>query len=128
MIIKHKLIHLKCHKNNYKGLYLTKNAFLQINKIIQKYNDKRIKLFLKKSGCFGFKYKILLVKIKFNNEILFRKENTSIIIDNKDIIFIDGTIIDFIKNKFNESFEFYNNKIKKFCGCKKSFNINLKKN
>ncbi|QJC36639.1 iron-sulfur cluster assembly accessory protein [Enterobacteriaceae endosymbiont of Donacia simplex] len=128
MIIKQKLLHLKCHTSNYKGLYITKNAFLQINKIIQKYKNKGIKLFLKKSGCFGFKYKILLVKKKLDNEILFKKENIYIFVNNKDIIFIDGTIIDFIKNDFNQSFEFYNNKIKQFCGCKKSFNIDLKKN
>ncbi|WP_168868132.1 HesB/IscA family protein [Enterobacteriaceae endosymbiont of Donacia vulgaris] len=126
--MKTKLLHLKSHKSNYKGLYVTKNAFLQINKIIQKYNDKRIKLCLKKSGCFGFKYKIVLIKKIFNNEIIFKKKNIYIFVDNKDIIFIDGTVIDFIQNNFNQSFEFYNSKIKNFCGCKKSFNIDLKKN
>ncbi|WP_168821262.1 HesB/IscA family protein [Enterobacteriaceae endosymbiont of Donacia sparganii] len=127
MIIKKDLIHLKCKQNNYKGLYITKNAFLQINKIIKKY-DKKIKLFLKKSGCFGFKYKILLIKKILDNEILFKKEKIYIFVNNKDIIFIDGTIIDFTKNNFLQSFQFYNNKIKQFCGCKKSFNIDYKKN
>ncbi|QJC37453.1 iron-sulfur cluster assembly accessory protein [Enterobacteriaceae endosymbiont of Donacia thalassina] len=124
MITKQNLIHFKCIKNIYKGLYLTKNAFLQINKIIKKYNSKGITLFLKKSGCFGFKYKFLLVKEIPNNDILFKKKNIYIFINNKNIIFIDGTVIDFTKNNFSQSFEFYNKKIKQFCGCKKSFNIN----
>ncbi|QJC37865.1 iron-sulfur cluster assembly accessory protein [Enterobacteriaceae endosymbiont of Donacia bicoloricornis] len=123
MVIKKSLIHFKCDKNNYKGLYITKNAFLQIKRIIEKYDNKGIKLFLKKSGCFGFKYKFFLVKNILKNEILFKKKNIYIFINNKDIIFIDGTIIDFTKNNFSQSFEFYNKKIKQFCGCKKSFNF-----
>ncbi|QJC38264.1 iron-sulfur cluster assembly accessory protein [Enterobacteriaceae endosymbiont of Donacia marginata] len=123
MIIKKNLVHFKCDIDFYEGLYITENAFLQINKIIKKYNDKGIKLFLKKSGCFGFKYKIFLVKDIPSNEILFKKNNIYIFVNKKDIIFIDGTIIDFKKNNFSQSFEFYNKKIKQFCGCKKSFNI-----
>ncbi|QJC33415.1 HesB/IscA family protein [Enterobacteriaceae endosymbiont of Donacia clavipes] len=130
MLIEKNLIHFICKKKyNYKGLYLTKSAFLQINKIIKKNkNYKGIKIFLKKSGCFGFKYKIKLIKEFFNNEIYFKKKNIFIYLNNKDLFFIDGTIIDFTKNNFHESFQFINNKIKKFCGCKKSFNINYKKN
>ncbi|QJC34637.1 iron-sulfur cluster assembly accessory protein [Enterobacteriaceae endosymbiont of Donacia crassipes] len=115
------LIHLTCTKNNYKGLYITQTAFLQINKIIKKNNSKGIKLFLKKSGCFGFKYNILLLDNLLNNEIIFQKDTICIFINNKDLIFIDGTIINFTKNNFHQSFQFYNSKIKQFCGCKKSF-------
>ncbi|QJC36226.1 iron-sulfur cluster assembly accessory protein [Enterobacteriaceae endosymbiont of Donacia cincticornis] len=115
------LIHLICAKNNYKGLYITQTASLQINKIIKKNNSKGIKLFLKKSGCFGLKYNILLLDKLLNNEIIFQKNKICISVNNEDLIFIDGTIIDFIKDNFYQSFQFYNNKIKQFCGCKKSF-------
>ncbi|QJC32204.1 iron-sulfur cluster assembly accessory protein [Enterobacteriaceae endosymbiont of Donacia versicolorea] len=130
MLIEKKLIHFICDKKyNYKGLYVTKSAFLQINQIMKKNKDhKGIKIFLKKSGCLGFKYKVILIKKLFNYEIYFKKKNIFIYLDNKDLCFLDGTIIDFIKNNFHESFQFTNNKIKQFCGCKKSFNINYKKN
>ncbi|QJC35094.1 iron-sulfur cluster assembly accessory protein, partial [Enterobacteriaceae endosymbiont of Donacia piscatrix] len=71
--------------------------------------------------CFGFKYNILLSNKLLKNEILFQKDKICIFIDNKDLTFIDGTIIDFVKDNFYQFFQFHNSKIKQFCGCKKSF-------
>ncbi|QJC33821.1 iron-sulfur cluster assembly accessory protein [Enterobacteriaceae endosymbiont of Donacia provostii] len=115
------LIHLTCTKNKYQGLYITKIAFLKINNILYKSKNKALKLMLIKSGCFGSKYKISLLDQLLYHEILFQKDQTYIFVNKKDIIFIDNTIIDFTKNNFHQSFQFYNSNIKEFCGCKKSF-------
>ncbi|QJC31784.1 iron-sulfur cluster assembly accessory protein [Enterobacteriaceae endosymbiont of Donacia tomentosa] len=127
MILKQNLTRFTCKNPLFKGLYCTKTAFLQINKIIKtKQNTIGIKIFLRKSGCLGFKYKITLIDNLSElspNEIVFKKEKIHIYINNKDITFIDGIIIDFIKNNFSKSFQFHNTKIQQFCGCGKSFNI-----
>ncbi|WP_168867696.1 iron-sulfur cluster assembly accessory protein [Enterobacteriaceae endosymbiont of Plateumaris braccata] len=122
-MFKKKLIHFFC-KESWKGIFLTNNSLLQINKIIKKYPTiNGIRLILKKTGCFGFKYKIELITKPFKNDLIFQYNNIYIYIKRIDIIFIDGTIIDFIQEDFKEYFKYYNTKIKKSCGCGESFNI-----
>ncbi|QJC29649.1 iron-sulfur cluster assembly accessory protein [Enterobacteriaceae endosymbiont of Plateumaris pusilla] len=124
MIFKKKLIHFSCKEYVWKGIFLTNNSLLQINKIIKmNFTINGIRLLLKKTGCFGFKYKIELVKDIFNDDLIFQNNNIYIYIKRKDIIFIDGTKIDFIKENFKEYFKYYNTNIIKSCGCGESFNI-----
>ncbi|QJC30089.1 iron-sulfur cluster assembly accessory protein [Enterobacteriaceae endosymbiont of Plateumaris sericea] len=124
MIFKKKLIHFSCKKYVWKGIFLTNNALLQINKIIKiNFTVNSIRLILKQTGCFGFKYKIELVQNFFNDDLIFQNNNIIIYIKRTDIVFIDGTIIDFIKENFKEYFKYYNNNIIKSCGCGESFNI-----
>ncbi|WP_168819778.1 iron-sulfur cluster assembly accessory protein [Enterobacteriaceae endosymbiont of Plateumaris rustica] len=122
-MFKKKLIHFSC-KKIWNGIFLTNNALLQVNKIIKKYSTiNGIRLILKKTGCFGFKYKIEPIKKPFKDDLIFQNNNIYIYIKKVDIIFIDGTKIDFIQKNFKEYFKYYNSKIIKSCGCGESFNI-----
>ncbi|WP_169785644.1 iron-sulfur cluster assembly accessory protein [Enterobacteriaceae endosymbiont of Plateumaris consimilis] len=122
-MFKKKLIHFSC-KESWKGIFLTNNSLLQVNKIIKKDSIiNGIRLILIKTGCFGFKYKIELITKSFKDDLIFQNNNIYIYIKRKDIIFIDGTIIDFIQENFKEYFKYYNSKIIKSCGCGESFNI-----
>ncbi|ALD15085.1 hypothetical protein IX46_00630 [Buchnera aphidicola (Aphis glycines)] len=117
------------NENTWKGIEITQSAAQQILLLINR--DKKntgIKLSIKKSGCAGFRYTMELTnnekQLIVENDIIFSCKNISIQISKKDIPFLDGVKIDFIKNNVNKVFKFYNSKLEKFCGCGESFAIN----
>ncbi|QJC30537.1 iron-sulfur cluster assembly accessory protein [Enterobacteriaceae endosymbiont of Neohaemonia nigricornis] len=121
------LVHLECNQNNYQGLFLTNNAKIALIKIINKtLNKQNIILNIKKSGCLGYKYYIKLSHIT-DKYIMFKNNNIDLYIQKKNILFIDGTIIDYQIKEFSKKFIFYNKNIQNFCGCGESFNIKYSK-
>ncbi|QFQ32858.1 iron-sulfur cluster assembly accessory protein [Buchnera aphidicola (Aphis fabae)] len=112
----------------WKGIEITKSAIKQISFLINlNTENKGIKLSIKKSGCAGFRYIMELINSKKISEtednIIFFHENILIQISKKDIPFLNGIKIDFIKHNINKVFKFYNPKLEKFCGCGESFSI-----
>ncbi len=120
-------------QNNWKGVNITEAAMQQILFLMNlNLDNKGIRLGIKKSGCAGFRYTMQLVKIselkkeKNQEDIIFFYKNISIYISSKDLPFLEGVKIDFIKNNINKIFKFYNSKLEKFCGCGESFSIDKK--
>lgn len=115
-------------KYKWKGINITQNAIKQILFLINlNVENKGIKLGIKKSGCAGFRYIMKLINhediSKREDNIIFLYENILIQISQKDMPFLNGIKIDFIKNDINKIFKFYNPKLEKFCGCGESFAI-----
>lgn len=113
----------------WKGIEITTSAIKQIL-FLMNFNteNKGIKLSIKKSGCAGFRYIMELINtqkiLEKEDNIVFLYKNILIQISKKDIPFLDGVKIDFIKSNLNKVFKFYNPKLEKFCGCGESFSIN----
>ncbi|CEN32212.1 Protein sufA [Candidatus Westeberhardia cardiocondylae] len=117
---------LSSYKKKITSITLTNSAFIQILHLIKK-NPKIIglRLNIKKNGCAGYSYKIEKIINFVKNDIVYENKNIKIklYIPYNLVSFINGTKIDFIKNNINCAFVFYNKKIKKKCGCGKSFNL-----
>ena len=118
------------NKNTWKNISITKDALKQILFLINLSSDNiGVRISIKKSGCAGFRYTMKLVKSsdfnkeKDKKEISFLYEGILIYMSSKDIPFLEGIKIDFVKNKINKIFKFYNAKLEKFCGCGESFAI-----
>ncbi|QCI27094.1 iron-sulfur cluster assembly accessory protein [Buchnera aphidicola] len=111
------------------GIKLTKLAQKYFTNLIHKNkNTIGIKINIKKSGCAGFKYNLLLININNQKEInksyIYIKNNIKIYIPITDMPFIDGTIIDFITTDgINMNIQFNNPQINEYCGCGSSFYI-----
>lgn len=56
--------------------------------------------------------------------MIFYYKNILVYISLKEIPFLSGIKIDFVKDNINEVFKYYNKKIETFCGCGESFSIN----
>ncbi|QCI16956.1 iron-sulfur cluster assembly accessory protein [Buchnera aphidicola (Aphis helianthi)] len=116
------------NKYKWKGIKITESAIKQILFLINlDIANKGIKLSIKKSGCAGFRYIMELINKEMSqkeDDIIFFYGTILIQISKKDIPFLDGIKIDFIKNNINKTFKFYNPKLEKFCGCGESFSIN----
>lgn len=119
------------NQNEWKKISITDSAIKQILFLINlDSNNEGIKLGIKKSGCAGFRYTMKLVKNsklkkeKDKNTISFFYKKILIYISLKEMPFLEGIKIDFVKNNINKIFKFYNSKLDNFCGCGESFSIN----
>ena len=75
------------------------------------------------TGCSGMAYVLEFVdKIDVGDQV-FDDQGIKIIVDQKSLVYIDGTEMDFVKQGVNEGFEFKNPNSKGECGCGESFNV-----
>jgi len=82
-----------------------------------------VRLGVKTSGCSGMAYIIEFVDETNEDDTIFEDHGVKVIIDNKSLIYLDGTELDFGKEGLNEGFKFNNPNAKNQCGCGESFTI-----
>ncbi len=82
-----------------------------------------VRLGVKTSGCSGMAYIIEFVDDTNEDDTIFEDHGVKVIIDNKSLIYLDGTELDFGKEGLNEGFKFNNPNAKNQCGCGESFTI-----
>lgn len=82
-----------------------------------------IRLAVKPSGCSGMSYVLEFVDEMQNEDQVFEGHGVKVIIDNKSLLYLDGTELDFTREGLNEGFKFNNPNVKDACGCGESFNV-----
>ena len=58
-----------------------------------------------------------------NGDEVFENQGIKIVVDQKSLVYVKGTEMDFVKQGVNEGFEFKNPNAKGECGCGESFTI-----
>lgn len=106
------------------SIELTENAALHIDRFLKK-RGKGIGLRLKVqiNGCSGLSYKIEYVDDFNQDDIIFENFGISIFVDPDSLIYLDGTILDYVRDGFKEGFKYMNPNEKSKCGCGKSFMV-----
>lgn len=77
-------------------------------------------------GCSGYSYKLELEersKVDGLNDHMLQFEGITAVIDNKSILLLEGTEIDFYEGLDARGFKFANPQSKRSCGCEKSFSV-----
>lgn len=86
-----------------------------------------IRIIIKQKGCFGLKYNIEYAyeirPLESTIEVMHGGEKIRVLIDPKAIMFILGSEMDFIEDKFSSGFVFKNPNEKGRCGCGESFYV-----
>lgn len=90
--------------------------------------DKRgkgigVRLGVKTSGCSGLAYKIEYADAIEPQDMIFEEHGVKVLVDPKNLPFLDGTELDFVREGLNEGFEFRNPREKDRCGCGESFRV-----
>jgi len=82
-----------------------------------------LRLGVRTSGCSGMAYVLEFVDDVEDSDIVFEDHGVKVIVDQKSLVYIDGTELDFAREGLNEGFKFNNPNVKDQCGCGESFNV-----
>ena len=82
-----------------------------------------LRLSVKKTGCSGFAYVVNYADEIGAEDVVFEDQGVKVIVDRASLGYIDGTVVDFVKQGLNEAFRFRNPNVKGECGCGESFTV-----
>ena len=82
-----------------------------------------LRLGVRTSGCSGMAYVLEFVDEIDDGDTVFEDHGVKVIVDQKSLVYIDGTELDFAREGLNEGFKFNNPNVKDACGCGESFNV-----
>jgi len=82
-----------------------------------------LRLGVRTSGCSGMAYVLEFVDEIDDGDTVFEDHGVKVIVDQKSLVYLDGTELDFAREGLNEGFKFNNPNVKDACGCGESFNV-----
>jgi iron-sulfur cluster assembly protein len=82
-----------------------------------------IKVGVRTTGCSGMAYVLEYVDTSWEGSTSFKHPGFTVVIDNRDLVYLDDIEIDYVRQGLNEGFEFRNPIEKDRCGCGESFRV-----
>lgn len=75
-------------------------------------------------GCSGFSYKFDIVPNRANDDdIAINQDGATVLIDQLSVVYMKGSIIDFVDDLMGQSFKITNPNAVASCGCGTSFSV-----
>lgn len=74
-------------------------------------------------GCSGFSYKFDLVETRNEDDLAIEKDGATVLIDDLSLVYMDGSVIDFVDDLMGQSFQIKNPNAVASCGCGTSFSV-----
>jgi iron-sulfur cluster assembly protein len=105
---------------------LSETAYEKVKHQLQKRGKGvGIKLGVKTTGCSGLAYTLEYVDeyIDDKSTINYAQKDFVVIVDKKSDVYLNGLIMDWVRNGLNEGFDFKNPNERDRCGCGESFRI-----
>jgi len=103
---------------------MTDSAARRIAAIVAKEAGKTaLRVSVEGGGCSGFSYKFDLVGDKNDDDIVIEKNGASVYIDDLSLIYMGGSVIDFVDDLMGQSFQIRNPNAVASCGCGTSFSV-----
>ncbi len=78
---------------------------------------------VRRTGCSGFAYVVDLAESIDAGDQLVEVDGLPLIVNDKNLSMVDGTVIDFQRQGLNASFVFHNPNATGECGCGESFTV-----
>jgi len=111
-------------KSDMKSVTLTESAAARIKQIIAEEPDKiALRVAVDGGGCSGFSYRIELTDAKNADDIVFERDGAQLFIDEISLIYMGGSVVDFVDDLIGQSFHIENPNAVASCGCGTSFSI-----
>jgi iron-sulfur cluster assembly protein len=106
------------------AIALTENAARQIRKSLAKRGrGVGLRVGVKKVGCSGLAYTFDYADEIGANDALFESHDAKLVVGEEAMQYLDGSILDFVREGLKESFRFENPNVKAQCGCGESFSV-----
>ena len=80
-----------------------------------------VRIGVKTTGCSGLAYTMELAGEQADGDAVFECDGVRILIDEKSLLYLDGTELDYKREGLQEGFQFNNPNVKETCGCGESF-------
>ncbi len=103
---------------------LTDEAAQQVKILLDKRSKSSfgIRVGVKSGGCSGLSYYVEYADDKNKFDEVIEDKGVRILIDPKAVMYLIGSEMNYVKDKFKSGFTFNNPNEKGSCGCGKSFN------
>jgi iron-sulfur cluster assembly accessory protein len=103
---------------------LTDAAATRIAAIVAKDAGKKaLRVSVEGGGCSGFSYKFDLVSHRNDDDVAVEKNGATVLIDELSLVYMGGSVIDFVDDLMGQSFQIKNPNAVASCGCGTSFSI-----
>jgi len=84
---------------------------------------KALRVSVEGGGCSGFSYKFDLVSDSNDDDVAVEKNGATVLIDELSLVYMGGSVIDFVDDLMGQSFQIKNPNAVASCGCGTSFSI-----
>ena len=106
------------------SINITERAAQQISKQINKRGSGLgLRVGVKTSGCSGYAYTLDYADDATPEDSVFEQHGVKVLVPNDALDKLDGLVLDYVKEGFNEAFKFNNPNVKGTCGCGESFAV-----
>ena len=105
------------------NLLVTNNAAKKIIELSKKKEKKMLRISVTGGGCQGFQYNLDMEDKSKKKDIIIKKNNALVIIDQNSLNLIKGSEIDFVEDLIGARFKINNPKATSSCGCGTSFSL-----
>jgi iron-sulfur cluster assembly accessory protein len=103
---------------------MSDSAARRIAAIVAKEPDKQaLRVSVEGGGCSGFSYKFDLVDGRNEDDVAIEKDGATVLIDEMSLIYMGGSVIDFVDDLMGQSFQIRNPNAVASCGCGTSFSV-----
>lgn len=102
---------------------ITESAQARIQEILVAENNPNIKLrtFVQGGGCGGFQYGFALDEDQAEDDLAIPVGDFAVLVDSTSIEYMQGSVIDYVKDIMGANFNISNPNAQSSCGCGKSF-------
>ena len=101
---------------------LSETAAARINQILAREPDKiALRIAVEGGGCSGFSYHIDLTGERNPDDVAIERDGATVLIDELSLVYMGGSVIDFVDDLMGQSFQIRNPNAS--CGCGTSFSI-----
>jgi iron-sulfur cluster assembly accessory protein len=103
---------------------MTDAAARRIASIVAKEPGKQaLRVSVEGGGCSGFSYRFDLADTRNDDDIAIEKDGATVLIDDLSMVYMGGSVIDFVDDLMGQSFQIKNPNAVASCGCGTSFSI-----
>ena len=104
---------------------ITKEATAKISDVIAEENNQNLKLrlYVQGGGCSGFQYGFLLEEQVNEDDMKFKSDSITLIVDCMSYQYLEGSTVDYKDELYGSSFTIKNPNAETTCGCGSSFSM-----
>lgn len=107
-----------------KNVELTDAAARRIAAILASEPDKvALRVAVEGGGCSGFSYNFDLADTRNEDDLVISKDGATVLVDELSLVYMGGSVIDFVDDLIGQSFQIKNPNAVASCGCGTSFSI-----